>query len=183
MSDNALIPLDPDVTDAIDGANYDYVEKYISLAGMSRVMGDILREEMLAYTSESPHPTGQQIADKVGCSVVWVYRCQKDARYLSAKDKIQDMWFRSQAGSVYKAVLQTAQGGKVGAQKLALEVMGKHVTRVESRNVNINTDMTTDGALGLDNAIDKFLVMIGNRGWSLEMLADRWRDLKASQAF
>lgn len=182
MSDTAMIPVDPDITDGIEQANYDYIEKYISLSGLTKTMSDILREEMMAYTSESPHLKGQEIADKVGCSVVWVYRCQKDARYLAAKDKIQDMWFQSQAGSVYQAVLETARAGKVGAQKLALEVMGKHVTRIESKNINISASMDT-GPLDLDAAIDKFLVMIGNRGWSLEMLADRWRILKSTQAF
>jgi len=180
---NAMSPLDQEVNDGIDQATVTYVDKIISLSGLSKTAADVLAMEMNAFTSESPHLTGQEIADHVGCSREWVYRVQKDSRYLAAKDKIQDVWFRSQAGSVYAAVLTTAREGKVGAQKLALEVMGKHVTRVESRNVNISADMTTDGALDLDNAIDKFLVMIGNRGWSLEMLADRWRDLKSSQAF
>ena len=93
------------------------------------------------------------------------------------------MWFQSQAGSVYQAVLDTARQGKVGAQKLALEVMGKHVTRIESKNVNVNADMVSGSDLNLDKAIDKFLIMIGNRGWSLEMIADRWRVLKQTQAF
>ena len=183
MSGTQLTPVNADVNDGIEQANYDYVEKYIGLARMSRIMSDILREEMLAYTSESPHPTGQQIADKVGCSLVWVYRCQKDARYLAAKDKIQDIWFRSQAGSVYAAVLETARAGKVGAQKLALEVMGKHVTRIESKSVHIDASMAETGTLDLDAAIDRFLIMVGNRGWSLEMLAERWRELKNTQAF
>ena len=181
--ENMPVPMDQDIQEGIDGANYDYVEKFISLSGMSGTMSDILRTEMMAYVSESPHPTGQQIADTVGCSVVWVYQCRKDARYLAAKDKIQDMWFQSQAGSVYQAVLDTARQGKVGAQKLALEVMGKHVTRIESKNVNVNADMVSGSDLNLDKAIDKFLIMIGNRGWSLEMIADRWRVLKQTQAF
>jgi len=181
--ENMPVPIDTDIQDGIDGANYNYIEKFISLSGLSGTMSDILRTEMIAYTSESPHPTGQEIADKVGCSVVWVYKCRQDARYLAAKDKIQDMWFKSQAGSVYQAVLETARDGKVGAQKLALEVMGKHVTRIESKNVNISGDMISVGDLNLDKAIDKFLIMIGNRGWSLEMIADRWRILKQTQAF
>ena len=181
--ENLPVPMDPDIQDGIDGANYDYIDKFISLAGMSRLMESILRVEMLAYTSESPLPTGQQIADKCDCSREWVYKCQNDARYMAAKDKIQDMWFQGQAGSVYQAVLQTARDGKVGAQKLALEVMGKHVTRIESKNVNVNADMVSVGDLNLDKAIDKFLIMIGNRGWSLEMIADRWRILKQTQAF
>ena len=164
----------------------DYVEKCISLAGMPKVMAYILREEMTDYTSESPPATAQQIADRVGCHINSVFKAHKDARFLSAKDKIQDIWFNSQAGSVYKAVLDTARAGKVGAQRLALDVMGKHVTRVETKNVNINADImgVQDGSM--DNAtamVDKFLIMLGNRAWSLDMIADRWRILKSQQAF
>jgi len=181
--ENLPVPMDPDIQDGIDGANYDYVEKFISLAGMSRLMQAILRAEMRAYVSDSPLPTGQQIAIQCDCTREWVYKVQSDVRYMTAKDKIQDMWFQGQAGSVYQAVLETARQGKVGAQKLALEVMGKHVTRIESKNVNINSDIGSTPDLNLDKAIDKFLIMIGNRGWSLEMIADRWRILKQTQAF
>lgn len=182
MSDTAMIPVDPDITDGIEQANYDYVEKYVSLSGLPKVKAAILQAEMADYVSESPHGTAAKIAERVGCHVNTVFQAHKDARYLAAKDKIQDMWFQSQAGSVYQAVLETARAGKVGAQKLALEVMGKHVTRIESKNINVSATMDT-GPLDLDAAIDRFLVMIGNRGWSLEMLADRWRILKSTQAF
>lgn len=183
MSENAMIPLDAQVQDGIDGANYDYVEKYVSMSGLPKLKAAILQAEMMQYTSESPPLTAAQIAAKCDCHVNTVFQAHKDARYLAAKDKIQDMWFQSQAGSVYTAVLKTARDGKVGAQKLALEVMGKHVTRIESKNVNISADMSVDGALNLNDAIDRFIIMIGNRGWSLEMLADRWRELKSTQAF
>jgi len=183
MSENAMIPVDQDVSDGIVQSNYDYIEKHISLSGMPKKMGDILRAEMMAYVSESPYPTAAKIAETCECSVIWVYQCHTDVRYIAAKDKIQDMWFQSKAGSVYAAVLDTARAGKVGAQKLALEVMGKHVTRIESKHVNISADMRSDGTLDLDKAIDRFIVMLGNRGWSLEMLADRWRELKGQQAF
>lgn len=183
MPENAMIPIGDDINAGIDESTVTYVEKIITLSGLTKTSADILTMEMNAFTSESPHPTGKEIAAHVGCSREWVYRVQKDGRYIAAKDKIQDIWFRSQAGSVYQAVLETAREGKVGAQRLALDVMGKHVTRVETKNVNISADMTADSALDLDAAIDKFIIMIGNRGWSLEMLADRWRSLKGTQAF
>jgi hypothetical protein len=170
------------VEQAIDQENYDFIEKYISVSSLPRLQADILRTEMLAYVSETPSMSAKEIAEVVGCSVPLVYKAHNDARFIAAKDKIQDMWFQSMAGDVYKAVLDTAKAGKVGAQKLALEVMGKHVTRIESKNVNVNADIM--GISGdTTDMVDKFLTMLGNRGWSLDMIADRWRLLKASQAF
>ena len=183
MSDHALTPVNADIQDGIEQDNYDYVEKYVALSGLPKFKAKILQAEMANYMSDSPPLTAAQIAENVGCHVNTVFQAHKDSRYLACKDKIQDMWFQGQAGSVYAAVLQTARDGKVGAQKLALEVMGKHVTRIESKSVHIDASMADTGALDLDAAIDRFLIMIGNRGWSLEMLADRWRELKASQAF
>lgn len=171
------------IEQAIDDNAYDFTEKYIAMAGLPRIRSAILRTEMLNYMSESPCMTAQQIADQVDCSVESVYKAHRDVRYKAAKSHIQDMWFQGMAGNVYKAVLDTAMAGKVGAQKLALEVMGKHVTRVETRNINTNVDIMGDQTFDLDAAIDKFIIMVGNRGWSLEMLADRWRILKSSQAF
>jgi hypothetical protein len=181
MGNNAA--LDTTIQQAIDESSFDYVDKYIALSQLPKMKAAILREEMSDYVSESPPRSAQQIADSIGCAVRTVYQAHNDARFLAAKDKIQDMWFQSMAGEVYKAVLDTAKGGKVGAQKLALEVMGKHVTRIESKNVNVNADITSGGVNSIDDSVDRFLTMLGNRGWSLEMIADRWRILKSQQAF
>lgn len=168
---------------AIDDNTFDFAEKYIAMAGLPRIRSAILRTEMLDYMSESPSMSAQQIADHVGCSVESVYVAHRDVRYKVAKSHIQDMWFQGMAGNVYKAVLDTAMAGKVGAQKLALEVMGKHVTRVETRNVNLNADILSDQTVDMDSAVDRFLIMLGTKGWSLDMLADKWRTLKNQQAF
>jgi hypothetical protein len=181
MGNNAAI--DTTIQQAIDETSFDYVEKYISLSALPKIKAAILREEMKDYVSESPCRTATQIAEDIGCHINTVFQAHKDARFLAAKDKIQDMWFQSMAGEVYKAVLDTAKGGKVGAQKLALEVMGKHVTRIESKNVNVTADITSVGVNSIDDSVDRFLTMLGNRGWSLEMIADRWRILKSQQAF
>jgi len=171
------------IDQAILDNQYDYAEKYISLSGLPRVKADILRVEMQQYMSESPSMSAKQIAKSLDCSVESIYKAHKDARYIAAKDKILDIWFAGQAGSVYKAVISTAIDGKVGAQRLYLESVGKTSKRIETHNVNLNADILSDQTTDLDGAIDRFLIMIGSRGWSLDMLADKWRQLKNQQAF
>ena len=171
------------VDQTLDKRELDYTEKYITISGLPRVKADILRAEMTQYMSESPSMSAQQIADHLDCSVESVYQAHKDVRFIKAKDQILTMWYQNQQDKVYKAVIQTAIDGKVGAQRLYLESTNRTSKRIETRNMNLNADIMGDQGLDLDSAIDKFLIMIGNRGWSIEMVADRWRSLKNSQAF
>ena len=168
---------------AVETDNYDIVEKSISLSNLPKALEYVLRAEIDDFVSESPRATAADIAERAGVHINSVFRAHKDVRYLQAKDRIQDIYFQGKADIFYSALVDSARSGKVGAIKLGLEITGKHVTRIESRNVNISAGMDTDGTLDLDKAIDRFIVMIGNRGWSLEMLADRWRVLKSTQAF
>jgi len=171
------------IQQVIEDDSFNIVDKSISLANLPKGLEYVLRVEIDDFVSESPRSTAAEIAERAGVHINTVFRAHKDARYISAKDRIQDIYFQGKADRFYTALLKSADSGKVGAIKLGLEITGKHVTRIESRNVNISADIGTDGAINLDAAIDKFLIMIGNRAWSLEMLADRWRELKAQQAF
>lgn len=181
MAETLPVPAEQ-IDQAITDDSYDLVEKSISLANMPKALEYVLRVEIDDFVSESPRVTAAEIAERAGVNISSVFRAHRDARYIAAKDRIQDIYFQGKADRFYSALLKSADSGKVGAIKLGLEITGKHVTRIESKNINVSATMDT-GPLDLDAAIDRFLVMIGNRGWSLEMLADRWRILKSTQAF
>ena len=172
-----------EIEEAIVNADYDVIEKNISMAQLPKGLEYVLRVEMEDFVSESPRATAEEVAERAGVHSQTVFRAHRDARFIAVKDRIQDIYFQGKADRFYAATLKAADAGKVGAIKLGLEMTGKHVDRRESKNVNIRADMTTSGEFNLDNAIDKFLIMIGNRGWSLEMIAEKWRNLKSSQAF
>ncbi len=179
-----LLPVpNEEIEEAIESEAFDVIEKNISMASLPKGLEYVLRVEMEDFVSESPRATAEDIAERAGVHSQTVFRAHRDARFIAVKDRIQDIYFQGKAERFYSALLKSADSGKVGAIKLGLEITGKHVTRIESRNVNINTDMSTDGTFNLDNAVDKFLVMLGNKGWSLEMIADKWRLLKSKQAF
>jgi hypothetical protein len=170
------------VDQALEDKQYNYVEKLLSMSGLPKAMEYVLREEMSDYMSESPRRTAKEIAETVGVHVQTVYTAHRDSRYLDTKDKIQDIYFQSKANIFYEALIDSAQSGKVGAIKLGLQITGKHVDRIETKNVNVNADIATFDS-GIEQTVDRFLIMLGNKAWSLEMIADRWRVLKESQAF
>jgi len=182
MSENVPVPIE-EMEEAIENADYDVIEKHITIAQLPKGLEYVLRVEMEDFMSESPRATAEETAERAGVHAQTVFRAHRDARYIAVKDRIQDIYFQGKADRFYAATLKAADAGKVGAIKLGLEMTGKHVDRSESKSVNISADVGIDGAFNLDAAIDRFLIMVGNRGWSLEMLADRWRQLKTEQAF
>ena len=174
---------DEGIDQAIEDVSYDIVEKSIAMSGLPKALEYVLRVEMEDFMSESPRVTAEEIADRAGVNISSVFRAHKDARYIAVKDKIQDIYFQGKADRFYHALLRAADANKVGAIRLGLEVTGKHVNRVETRNINVNADILSDQAVDIDSAVDRFLIMLGTKGWSLEMIADKWRSLKSQQAF
>lgn len=176
--------LSPVNKESMDNSAMDFnvVDKCIRLADLPKSMEYILREEISDFCRESPRRTNREIAAAAGVHENSVYNAHNDIRFIRARDKLQDIYFRTKTGRFYQALLDAADNGKIGAIKLGLEIAGKHINKTEVTTHKVNDTNDLQG-INMDQAVEKFLIMLGSRGWSLNMIAEVWNRLKNQQAF
>lgn len=79
---------------------------------------------------------------------------------------------------------EAAKGGSVGALKLLWEISGIYVAR--SKSINVNMDMNfnaSEPTTDYVEAVDEFLIALGEAGWSSAQVASRMNELRASGAW
>lgn len=178
----------PDKEDLEDIAGLkevDFVEYYASVSNLTGTEFAVLKTELDALFSESPrHLTLDQVSEIIGCNRQTVHRIHHKPAYIACKDKLFDIHVRDQAGRFWADLAKESSKGKVSATKIGLQMTGKHADLIQTKNVNVNTSVPAIGeSLSLDKAIDRFIIMLGERGYSIEDIDARWVQLKASQAF
>ena len=170
-----------DKADLDTAASDDIVESDIEYHTLTKVERLILSAEVKDFMSESSR-TVEAISKEIGVSMSSIFRAHKNQRYTSVFDRVTDRIFQTMAHVGYSGLLKAARDGKVSASKLILEVTNKYTPKVQTESVNVNVNIGDD-RMTPDAAIERFLVLLGTRGWSLEMIAEVWHRLKASQAF
>lgn len=162
----------------------DIVENCVNVCNLPKSMILVLREEVNDFMSESQR-NALEIAESCDIHVNSVFNAHKDKRYIAVKNQIIRSLFQGKADVFFSGLITAAKQGKVSAIKLGLEVQGYHIDKVQTHNVNVNTDiMGLAGAtLDIDEGLRRFLILYASKGYTLQRIIDTWNELKATQAF
>jgi len=159
----------------------DIIESHTKLIDLPKNQILILHEEIYDFMSESSR-TIAQIAKKLKIHVQTVYYAHRSRAYKACKQSILHELFMQDSQVFYTALVKAAKNEKIGAIRLGLEVQGIYTPKHQTENVNVNVNVGSDNMTPIA-AIERFLTMLGARGWSIEQLTEIWNNLKQSQAF
>jgi hypothetical protein len=169
---------------ALEEHDFADVEKYCQLAGLPPIGIAIMIALVSDHVSDSPR-TGSVIADDLGIHENTVYKYRRNPLFNRLHAQILREIFQGNLDRVYKGMMIGVDKGNTGMVKLALEHSGEYVQQFRNVNVNLNRNVSAldTQPLDIDTAAERFLSMLGTRGWSLEMVVDLWHRLKREQAF
>jgi len=170
-------------TPLVEG-EYEDIETYAKVAGLSGIAISILIALVHDSTSDSPR-TMREIADDLGIHEQTIYKNKRNPLFNRLHATILREVFQGNLDRVYRGMMVGVDKGNTGMVKLALEHSGEYVQEFRNVNVNLNRNVSAldTQPLDIDDATDRYLTMLGTRGWSLEMIAERWHKLKSEQAF
>jgi len=163
----------------------DMVTNYPQFARLSTHQRALLSAIVDDYLSQNPRTQGQ-MAEDMGISRSTITKNLCNPTFGMAVGIMMVAVTRSKT-SVYLHELEKTALNSVGHVKLrALELLlkygGTYTNKVQVETRNLNVNMSSESASGLDS-IDKFLITLGGKGWNKERLCARWDELKAQQAW
>ena len=167
-----------------DDKAYDLLESAIDSAILPPGLICVLREEVNDFMSESSR-TCEEKAAAAGVHIATVFRARADKRYIALYNSIIRGLFQGKADVFFSGLIEAAKQGKVSAIKLGLEVQGYHIDKVQTHNVNVNTDIMglAGSTLDIDEGLRRLLILYASKGYTLQRIIDTWQELKATQAF
>lgn len=163
---------------------YDFsdVETYARIAGLNEIAISILIALVEDHVSDSPRTYGQ-IADHLGIHENTVLKYRRNALFNRLHRDILREIFHGNLDKVYRGMMIGVDKGQSGMVKLAMEMQGEHTPTMQSLNVNVNRTISDDKPLDIMETTERYLTMLGAKGWSLDMIAEVWNRLKSEQAF
>jgi len=159
----------------------DLLENAVNIADLTKSQRRVLKEEIHDFMTESSRSV-VAIAEKLEIHPETVYTAHRAPVYRQLFTQLTDQIFMDMAHIGYSGIIKGARDGKVSASKLILEVTGKYTPKHQTENVNVNVNVGSDNMTPIA-AIERFLTLLGARGWSIEQLTEIWNNLKQSQAF
>lgn len=160
----------------------DYLEKSADIAALTHKQKAYLRAIIDDYLSESPRSDGA-ICDEIGIHRDSALKYRKNPRFNAVLSQVLYACTKGKFDVILSSLFTAARQGKVSAAKLLMEYIGEYTFKMQTLNLNVNRDILSTQTLDIDAATEKYLTMLGTRGWSLEMIADMWHKLKSEQAF
>ena len=125
-----------------------------------------------------------KIAEDVGIDRVTVASYRSDPAFGMALSTLVVGIARGRSDLYLRWTEQSAKDGKVAAQKLLWEISGIYIQRKKSMNMNIDMTLDTGNVpKTYTDAVDDFLIALGEAGWNAQQIVERFNSLRASGAW
>ncbi len=167
---------------AIVENDFDDIKKYCEVAGLPPMGISILIAMVQDDVSESPR-SGYELADDLGVHFNTIYKYRRNSLFNRLHAEILREIFHGNLDKVYAGMMIGVKKGQSGMVKLAMEMQGEHTPTMQSLNVNVNRTISDDKPLDIVETTERYLTMLGAKGWSLDMITEVWERLKKQQAF
>ncbi len=167
---------------AIVDDDFSDMETYCRVAGLNEIGICIMRALVEDQMLDSPR-TGSQLADDLGFHENTIYKYRRNSLFNHLYAGILREIFHGNLDRVYRGMMKGVDKGQSGMIKLAMEMQGEHTPTMQSLNVNVNRTISDDKPLDIIETTERYLTMLGAKGWSLDMIAEVWERLKKQQAF
>lgn len=178
----ALRPVDPeDIPPVTELDAPGYVQTRAHIAGLSTPQLLVMQELAIDLISESPR-TNCQLAEHLGMHRNTIGKYRTDTRFNRVLSEMVFAVTKGKLDVIMADLMKAAHQGKVAAIKLLLEYVGEYTQKIATLNMHVQAG-NIDSDMDLDSAVDKFLIMLGSRGWNIQQLTARWVSLKGRQAF
>lgn len=160
----------------------DYLQRTADIAGLTHKRKAYLKAIVDDYMLESPR-SDVDICESIGISRDTALTCRQDPRFNAVLSQVLYACTKGKFDVILSSLFKAARQGKVSAAKLLMEYIGEYTFKMQTLNLHVNRGIMDTNPMDIDAAAEKFLTMLGGRGWSLEMVVDLWHKLKSEQAF
>ena len=152
-------------------------------AGMNTKKLAVLMAIGQDLVSDSPR-SDAQIAKDLGIQPHTVGRYRNDPQWSMALGTLVVGIARGRSDLYLQWTEKSAKEGKVSAQKLLWEISGIYIQRKKSMNMNIDMTLDTGNVpKTYTDAVDDFLIALGEAGWNAQQIVERFNALRASGAW